>query len=567
MKEYFSFICWVPLDEKLHHFFGFTEFITALALMVLVWTTVGARYQFRIKTAPIPLYKITFFSICFIGMSTLLTNLWYAEKWYVPAGDIISPAVWEAILGGWFFLIFLLWIWFAFIRPSRFSRWNAKYYEETISQALVKSSSAELPEIAEEVIKSSHSLIKYSWGCNERPSNLKLTLWKNLCRSSLIARDSAFQILTLIADRRFCRYVVQYSPITVFALMEDVVKENKYNAPLDVFSSNITTEALNYRDSFIYRERSSYTNGSIGLYKPITRMLYGNYKLVDAFFTLNVYYKEVYKWDSEQLDAYFGLVLMSIKDFIKINGKSYIYQIPEFLLKLDLTVLPINFSLNKISEISDGWHKEEGYKKFEVYVEFLKELVRILNKYSIQDGFNVLGRNNSLIQNNFYDYVACLMFNAIYEASTVKKNQFYVWQIQHNLVWSSFFGSCITEGKATNNILSKLQRLIYFEIKKMDEMPNFKSAAILGMVLNVMGMNLVKQKGISNIRNRALHRAVIGWTRRNFGKLLKHNYVIAQACLVDGLNVEKKKYLVKTYLPLLGESPNKDFLLLDDVLG
>ena len=60
-----------PIDASAPKFFGFSEFLTSLALMVLAWTTSDARYRFRIDCAPIPLKGITFGVVVIVGMLTL----------------------------------------------------------------------------------------------------------------------------------------------------------------------------------------------------------------------------------------------------------------------------------------------------------------------------------------------------------------------------------------------------------------------------------------------------------------------------------------------------------------
>lgn len=47
--------------------FGFAEYISALALLVIVYTIADVRYQFRIAVAPIPLFKLTFILITVIA--------------------------------------------------------------------------------------------------------------------------------------------------------------------------------------------------------------------------------------------------------------------------------------------------------------------------------------------------------------------------------------------------------------------------------------------------------------------------------------------------------------------
>ena len=72
-------LCFVAVDVTAPKFFGFSEYLAALALMVVVWTTTDIRYRFRIATAPLPLHRLTFASIASVGVLTLLTDLWRTE--------------------------------------------------------------------------------------------------------------------------------------------------------------------------------------------------------------------------------------------------------------------------------------------------------------------------------------------------------------------------------------------------------------------------------------------------------------------------------------------------------
>ena len=53
-------VCFIQLDANAPKFFGFSEFLAGLALMVLAWTIADVRYRFRVRTAPIPLQGISF---------------------------------------------------------------------------------------------------------------------------------------------------------------------------------------------------------------------------------------------------------------------------------------------------------------------------------------------------------------------------------------------------------------------------------------------------------------------------------------------------------------------------
>lgn len=112
-------ICFYRLTGNEPRFFGFAELLAALALMVLAWTSTDARYRFRVRTAPLPMPRLTFWVVLTVGLLTLLTDVWRAEKWYVPRGTLITPGEWQAVLGAVLLLAFLTWIWFAFMRPPR----------------------------------------------------------------------------------------------------------------------------------------------------------------------------------------------------------------------------------------------------------------------------------------------------------------------------------------------------------------------------------------------------------------------------------------------------------------
>ncbi len=64
----YRYLCFAPLDATAPKFFGFSEFLTALALMVLAWTIAEARYHFRIRTAPVPLQATTFVIVTAVGV-------------------------------------------------------------------------------------------------------------------------------------------------------------------------------------------------------------------------------------------------------------------------------------------------------------------------------------------------------------------------------------------------------------------------------------------------------------------------------------------------------------------
>lgn len=151
-----------PIDAIAPKFFGFSEFLTSLALMVLAWTTSDVRYRFRIDCAPIPLKGITFGVVVIVGMLTLLTDLWRAERWLVPTNIPLTTGEWQAIMGGALLLTFLIWAWFAFVRTAVYGKWNAGRFKNELERHIINGSRKDLAIIADEISGSIHNIIKYA---------------------------------------------------------------------------------------------------------------------------------------------------------------------------------------------------------------------------------------------------------------------------------------------------------------------------------------------------------------------------------------------------------------------
>ena len=205
-------ICFTPMATESSKFFGFSEFLAGLALIILAWTIADVRYQFRTQIAPIPLRLLTFTIVVSTGLLTLMTDLWRASGWLVIDGTFITSAIWQAILGGVFFSTCTIWIWFAFINPPVFGKFNSKRYVQTIYRYIVEGVPSSLAIVADELTYSASKIIKYAPEIHKNDKDL-----------STIEVDAS-HLLPLIADRRFCRVIVELSPITALALFQELTK-------------------------------------------------------------------------------------------------------------------------------------------------------------------------------------------------------------------------------------------------------------------------------------------------------------------------------------------------------
>ncbi len=106
-------------------------------------------------------------------------------------------------------------------------------------------------------------------------------------------------------------------------------------------------------------------------------------------------------------------------------------------------------------------------------------------------------------------------------------------------------------------------RLLYKEVAEMNRSPNFLGARILSFSLNVMGLERKKEDDFKD--SRALHKAILFWTKKNYARLYSSNPRVAEACLVDGLTYDAaNRRIVKTYpADGLNTAPYYKYLYID----
>jgi hypothetical protein len=361
-------VCFEPLVGNGPKIFGFSEFLAALALMVLCWTIADFRYRFRIRTAPIPLQWVTFLVVGAIGLLTLLTDWWRAEQWLVPQGRLITPAAWQVVLGLAFLSTFMTWAWFAFIRPAHFGVRNARRFGGELYRTVLRGSPIELPEVADELIRSAPALVQFAWQDHAAESSTAVRPSRRV-RAREEAKTVAHEIMLLIADRRFCRTVVKSSPMTALALFTEMTVQQRLNVPLEIFAKNITSAAIADRESFAYQEVAGYYTGLFGMQRPLTNTLYGNYDLVRSLRTIfEVDYQEQQMWDADQWRAFFRLVIVTLADCVSRNPG----ELPQAISNVMSQREHAHSDLQRLNGTSADWWSDPAYQRFRASVDFAK---------------------------------------------------------------------------------------------------------------------------------------------------------------------------------------------------
>ncbi|MGN6730277.1 MAG: hypothetical protein ACTHJG_10645 [Rhodanobacteraceae bacterium] len=543
MDACFARLCFAPLDPNGPRLFGFSEFLTGLALMILAWTIADVRYRFRVQAAPIPLRVVTFAVIAAVGILTLLTDLWRAQGWFVPKGSLLTPASWQALLAALFLLTFLTWTWFAFIRPPKFGKMNARRYGRTLYRFVLKGAPAELAVVADEVARSARALVCHATNRSELKNSRTKADEGHPPASPPKAEAYANDLLLLIADKRLCRAIVESAPATALAIFREMAETKRYGIQVETFANNVVNAALANKDSFLYHEAEGYESGLIGYIKPLSQAMFSNYKMVETVGTMldpDIWKKS--EWDADQWRAYCRIVLITFRDYVDKafwNHSFVLYRAKGYIENAAS-------DLYKLNGLTNTWDND-SVRRLRVVMEFIKDAVRILDEKGVPKHIQFRKRErHGHPRDSFFDHIASMVFETIFHASAVRSPQFECWSVQHDSVWGELFNFNGLQGQAGRVVGFKLRRLLYNEISEMRRFPNFKGARILGFCLNVMGLTLRDDDYDKD--NRALHKAILSWTKENYAWLHEYNPRVAAHCLVDGLTFDAEHFrIVKTY--------------------
>jgi hypothetical protein len=141
--------CFVPISAApATKIFGFSEFLTAVALFAVIYIVTEVRFKFRIAVAPLPLYYPTFILIAIIGLQTLITDIWIANQWWIPKIIWNTHSIWQGIAGFLFLMTFLTWMYYAFIHPPVFSKFNARRFAQELYRYILRGNDDDLKIIA-----------------------------------------------------------------------------------------------------------------------------------------------------------------------------------------------------------------------------------------------------------------------------------------------------------------------------------------------------------------------------------------------------------------------------------
>ncbi len=548
----------IPIKNPI---FGFAEFIAAFSLLMVLYTITDTRYKFRISIAPTSFEKIsllteTFLLTLLIAVGTLLSDVWFEKGWMMPS-FLSVQAYWQSSFATFFVILLSSWIRYAFIIPPVFSKKNYTRFIQELYREIVKGSAVDLPIIANELNRSAPNIVKYS--------NIVIPSWQKKDEKNRNTKNKfdigqcAYEILLLIGNRKLCKYIVSNTPITAIAFFEEMTRNRKYQLPIGTFATNIAAEALLDKDSILYHEDEGYNSGLIGYIKPFSKAVFGNCKLVSSLShqtPFDIDYKTLSSLDASQLKVYTKSFLIFVKDCLE-NSTIDTHQ-TTFNRTLGFITGRCT-DIYKINNVSD-FYNTDAYRRLEVVSDFIKDLVKLLKE---KDGSAIRRKLKSSGHfNDYYDVLVESMFDVLSNVASVKAPFDTSWQVQHNTVWNNYFSFVDQRNHAQKIIHSRLCRRIYSEIKRMEEFPNYLSIKILGLCLNVMGLQMESKTIMPDYRAvKALHKCILGWTQKNYLRIREKNIDVAESGLMEAMSFDENgKRLVKTYPKFLDTEATKHYL-------
>lgn len=528
--------------------FSFSEFLAALALLLVVITISDFSYKLRLELSGADRKRAVVIS-GIAGLGILFTDFWFQNGWPVPF-FLNSANNIKFVIGLAFLVFVLVSLWTAFVAPPKLSSSNIKRFSQIAYRTIGEGDPDKIRNLLSELQSSLPSIMK-----------IRSSPFGPVDNAEEVPDDirSADDLIQMLADPRVTNVIAQNAPWFAVDFMRSHHEHAAGDSRIASFLRNTALSFFKEKNSAIYLEHSKYDAGFMGYRKQISYTLFGDYQTIETcasigYSPFDLRYRETRKFDEQQAEVFCSCAAIFYESYLKQNGgNTHSYAIARLFKELDSLV----FDLHQLNERENIEWPNDIEGRLDSVVDFLRTAMKALEELSIQSKSK--SERSQIYQKDPYDYIAQLMFNLILKTTEVKTPNFVHWSIQHNATWSRFFTH---EFPRTESIVRKrLFRLMFDEIKKMDSFPNFKGARILAYCLNVLGLNPGERADKNSRSDYPLRYLASDWVRRNYRTLLTEHPHVATACLLGTIHYDSENHqLVKVYSGRLGKEPRKSML-------
>lgn len=521
-------LCFFPLDPNGPKIFGFAEYIAALALIVLAWTTVDYRYRFHVHTSSVDVRRLAFYSVAGIGTLTILTDLWRASGWLVPEIGFLTPAMWQAILGACFLAMFLFWTSTAFLVPPIFNRRNAERFIEIIYKEVKQGDRSKIAQMADAVARSAPAIVQMSQQYQKNKDDRVLA--KRF--------DAGGRALELLADPRVCSVIVSSAPALLDSIFEELRRSPHESRGAYTLVCNVLSAAITEEASFLYHEIADWQLGPAAASQPITTLIFGNTELLDRMqgvfrtgSTLN--------WKNTHWQAYLRAASQVVSSYAEDVLPNRFRHSPTLQdIFNELRDAPAMLGIGQPAGLE---RNTDAVLTLRALINFIQQTCKSLGQTKISaSDWSGLSQHLNPIQQ-----IAEVAYKILLASSRVRTPIETAWYVQHNIAWSGIFDS-FTSGpgdEVMHEVRERLVRMIWISIRELDYSPNYVGTQMLGLCVNLglVGDRRIPSASANSSPQDALARIVTRWTRRRFAWLHKYHPSLATAGFPDGVTYNKQK--------------------------
>ena len=471
--------------SKYGDIFSFANYGAALALLLVVTMASDFRYRYRLSLTRRDLRRVGYWLSLGVGVAILPTDLWYQNG--LPVPKIFSnPNNLKAALGFTFMAFVLRVVYVAVIHPPSFTKNNARQFLESTYYRIHEGNADRIQIIAEETRPSLPAIVSFAMEKQKRE-------FSQVNSAVTSERDYARNFLLLIGDRRFCKIVVDRAPAFALSLFREAQMHQGGGLPIFQFARNVGQEFVRNTESSFYQEESGFTPGLVGYVRPVTNTIFGSYRFIERCATdgaspLDTDYRDFSEFNATQQEGFARAALAFLQSYMKETGgrsEPHSYALARMLHSMENALSGL-YLLNGM----ENYGAAPAYGRLQATVDFIKDALVLADKYGTKPGRFRIREDE---KDDIFDKISVLIYETITAAAAaVSSPEWTAWSIQHNMVWSSIFG--LRHGAAYMIVAHKVRRLIYNDIKKMDNFVNFKGARILGYCLHVFGLTLTNQR-------------------------------------------------------------------------
>lgn len=503
------------------NFFGFSEFLTGFAILMIAWTTTDYKFQFRIKISKFPQKKLYIIAIV-IGAIALVCDFLSAIEILCSLVHLIIQLVCSVTL----FSLVVYWMVRAFLKPPIFNQSNCERYKTEFFRVCDYGTDEELNVITQEMSDSVNTLVD---------SALDYEIDKESNSFSKI-QEQILYIFTRMGTERFCRIAAKNG----FGekLLLRIASTGRFNVGLESFADNFITEALKCDESFILNDTNP-RNAHLGSSLTKIKTIYGNKKLLLRLYGLiQPDISSTRNWNTKQIKAYVTCLSTA---FDTCYGERAIkfsflksYEILENTIKRCCTQEDPDIECKDLFEGTIYFYQKV------IDTSFTQKNI-FKQKYSYSDKFP---------EQDFIDYFVDSVIKIIYFASTVRGDIQYRETIQNELCLNKIFPNSDPQNDCIA-FYTKLNEAILLKVRQNQDLVGIY---ILFFFLERCGLQI--NPDLKNKYLIELHTELLSYTEQHFHEMFKNACQYAAFKIPESLSIDQDKGIL--YLRRNSISPKEE---------